>query len=117
MSTEEFTSENDASSDFVEFQNWINTHAAEVAQMKQPFTEEQFRDIQKNYESSEVAVVLEEMSNYANLTKNYVSAYKTCKSWLRQRKERRGTGKPAGGPAKSKINTENRLNANDEWER
>ena len=106
-----------ASADFLKFLDWINTHAEEVAKMRKPFTEEQYRDIQQNYDPHEVADVLEAMSNTANLTKKYVSAYKTCKSWLRQRKERRGTGKPASGPAKSKINTENRLNANDEWER
>lgn len=117
MSTEEITSVNctDASSDFVKFQSWIITHAAEVAQMKQPFTEEQYRDIKKNYDASEVADVLEAMSNDANLTKKYVSAYKTCKSWLKQRKVRRVDSKPASSP--TKFNKENRLNANDEWER
>lgn len=113
---QESTLSHSASAEFLKFLEWINTHAAEVAKMKQPFTEDQYRDIQQNYEPREVADVLEAMSNTANLTKKYVSAYKTCKSWLKLRKDGRG-GRASGGTTKSKINTENRLNANDEWER
>jgi hypothetical protein len=78
------------SGDFLKFQEWIETHAAEVAKMQQPFTEAQYQDIQQNFDPREVADVLEDMSNTANLLKKYKSAYKTCKSWLKVRRERRG---------------------------
>lgn len=106
-----------ASEDFKKFLEWIGTHAAEVAKMQQPFTEEQYRELQQNYDAREVADVLEAMSNTASLTRKYKSAYKTCKSWLNLRKERRGSGKPAGSARQSTINTDKRLNPNDQWER
>lgn len=75
--------------DFQNFQRWIDEHAAEVAKMQQPFTEAQFQELRQNWPSSEVRDVLEAMSNTTSLTKKYKSAYKTCKSWLQMRKERR----------------------------
>lgn len=58
--------------------------------MKQPFSEKEFREIQQNWPAAAVRDVLEAMSNKRTLTKDYVSAYKTCKSWLKRREERQG---------------------------
>lgn len=87
----------DGSEEFLAFQAWILTHSPEVAKMQQPFTESQYRSLQQNYTSREVAEVLEDMSNSANLLKKYKSAYLTCKSWLKMRRERRG-GMPMAQP-------------------
>ena len=78
------------SEDFLRFQTWIAEHAPEVAKMKQPFSEKEFREIQQNWPAAAVRDVLEAMSNKRTLTKDYVSAYKTCKSWLKRREERQG---------------------------
>ena len=96
------------SGDFLKFQEWIATHAAEVAKMQQPFTELQYQDIQQNFDPREVADVLEDMSNTANLLKKYKSAYKTCKSWLKVRRERRG-GKQTEDAAKKPSKVEQTL--------
>ena len=101
------------SAEFQKFQEWIATHAAEVAKMQQPFTEEQYRTISQNYDPREVADVLEAMSNTSGLLKKYKSAYKTCKGWLDLRHEKRGTGRKQA----SAKQTPDRLNANDEWDR
>lgn len=78
------------SEDFLRFQTWIAEHAPEVAKMKQPFSEKEFREIQQSWPAAAVRDVLEAMSNKRTLTKDYVSAYKTCKSWLKRRAERQG---------------------------
>lgn len=91
------TKKDDGSEEFLAFQAWILTHTPEVAKMQQPFTEAQYRSLQQNYTSREVAEVLEDMSNSANLLKKYKSAYLTCKSWLKMRRERRG-GMPMAQP-------------------
>ena len=78
------------SEDFLRFQTWITEHAPEVAKMKQPFSEKEFREIQQSWPAAAVRDVLEAMSNKRTLTRDYVSAYKTCKSWLKRRAERQG---------------------------
>ena len=76
--------------------------------MQQPFTEAQYRSLQQNYTSREVAEVLEDMSNSANLLKKYKSAYLTCKSWLKMRRERRG-GMPMAQPQRKPSKVENMI--------
>lgn len=96
------------SEDFRSFRVWILNHAPEVAKMQQPFTEAQYQSLQQNYTSREVAEVLEDMSNSANLLKKYKSAYLTCKSWLKMRRERRG-GMPMAQPQRKPSKVENMI--------
>ena len=75
------------SPEFQAFQTWIAEHAPDVAKMQQPFTEEQFFSLCKDYDSRAVADVLEAMGNTVGLTKKYKSAALTCRNWLRRRSE------------------------------
>lgn len=102
------TKKDDGSEEFLAFQGWIQTHTPEVAKMQQPFTESQYRSLQQNYSPREVAEVLEDMSNSANLLKKYKSAYLTCKSWLKMRRERRG-GMPMAQPQRKPSKVENMI--------
>lgn len=69
---------------FLKFQTWILRHAPSVADMPQPFTQEEFEDIMANYSAEEVRDVLEQMDNWTKLNLRK-SAYKTCCSWLKKR--------------------------------
>lgn len=102
------TKKDDGSEEFLAFQGWIQTHTPEVAKMQQPFTESQYRSLQQNYSPREVAEVLEDMSNSANLLKKYKSAYLTCKSWLKMRRERRGV-MPMAQPQRKPSKVENMI--------
>ncbi len=78
-------SENTAFSQFVA---WIKTNAPAVAEMKQPFTEEQYNKLMQLYSREEVEETLLSMTNKPDLAKKYVSAYLTCRNWCKRERER-----------------------------
>lgn len=52
--------------------------------MSQPFTEEQFDELRAEFDAKAVSDILEEMQNWTDLPRR-VSAFLTCRSWLRKR--------------------------------
>lgn len=71
--------------EFKKFQSYILNHAGNVSRMKEPFTLAQYREVKKKFNSGVVKEILEEMHNYAPLTKKNVSAYLTLCNWIRRR--------------------------------
>lgn len=98
------------SPEFAKFCSWIDENAPAVAKMKEPFTELQFDKIRSEYSSKEVADVLEAMGNYVGLGKKFVSAYLTCRNWLRRRHE--APAPPAARPASRPAPTPSKFDAN-----
>ena len=75
------------SREFIEFQEWIGENAESVANMQWPFTEQQYNRIMQEWPPDEVYDVLEQMGNV--FLRNNRSAYNTCVSWLKRRREER----------------------------
>ncbi len=70
---------------FFDFQKWININAPRVAQMKEPFTQEQHTNILEKYKKNDVLAILQEMHNYKKLLSANISAYLTATAWLNRR--------------------------------
>lgn len=81
--------------------------------MSQPFTEEQFEDIMANYGAEEVRDILEQMENWSKLNER-VSAYLTCRSWLKRRHTAPAPGIQPQRPVQ-KLNTTQSVN--EQWGR
>lgn len=94
------------SEEFEKFEDWIERHAPAVAKMEKPFTEDQYREISKNWDARDVRDVLEAMGNTKRLLKDYVSAYATCKNWLKRRQDNNN----------KKNHRNSNLFVNDEWD-
>lgn len=67
--------------------------------MSQPFTEEQFDELRAEFDAKAVSDILEEMQNWTDLPRR-VSAFLTCRSWLRKRQ----TNKTHQPHANNRIN-------------
>jgi chromosome segregation and condensation protein ScpB len=70
-----------------------------VLKMKEPLTPKQLQSLLEVSDAVSVKTILEEMHNWADLTKK-VSTYKTAKTWLERRKTN-PIGKQPEQPTKS----------------
>ena len=71
--------------DFLKFQKWILEKAPQVAKMKEPFTQEEYLRIRKEFPPPLTAEVLMAMHNCKDLLKKYVSANITFRNWINRR--------------------------------
>lgn len=107
------------SEDFIRFEDWISRNAPDVARMKQPFTEDQFRKIKELHPPEKIVDILKSMHNSISLTKKYKSAYLTACNWLKR--ETYGTSKTqfvvSNGNGKHVTGTQTRFDALANWGR
>lgn len=73
---------------YEKFQRWIADNAPNVARLKEPFTEEQFERIKKDFPLQLIQDTLVSMHNYRDLLKKYVSANLTFRKWAKRDLER-----------------------------
>lgn len=73
--------------EFEKFKDYILKHAPRVANMKRPFTEEEFIEVKTKYNPVLVRDTLLNMDNYTDLHKN-VSAYRTLINWISRNDKR-----------------------------
>lgn len=71
--------------EFIAFEAWIKENAPSVARMKEPFSEEQWRELLKTYDLPMVQDMLQRMDNWTKLGNNK-SAYRTILNWLNRDK-------------------------------
>ena len=70
---------------YLKFETWAKENAPRVLKMKEPLTPKQLQSLLEVSDAISVKTILEEMHNWADLTKK-VSTYKTAKTWLERRK-------------------------------
>lgn len=70
--------------EFEKFELWIVSHAARVAQMKEPFTIDQFVQVKEKFSAAQISEILEAMHNWEPLIKKNRSAYLTAIKWLKK---------------------------------
>ena len=73
---------------FEKFKHWITENAPNAAKLKEPFTEEQFERIKKEFPLQLIQDTLVSMHNYRELLKKYVSANLTFRKWAKRDLER-----------------------------
>lgn len=61
------------------------TRYPRICQMREPLTYVQMQQLQEKYSHDEVLAILDDMENYPDLTKQYISANLTVQGWLRAR--------------------------------
>ena len=71
--------------EFLEFQKWVLKKAPRVAELKEPFTQEEYLRIRKEFPPPLTAEVLMAMHNCKDLLKKYVSANLTFRNWINRR--------------------------------
>lgn len=69
---------------FEKFKQWIAANAPNVAKLKEPFTEEQFERIKRDFPLQLIQDTLVSMHNYRELLKKYVSANLTLRKWAKR---------------------------------
>lgn len=67
--------------DFVRFNNYLSVHAPNVLKMEQPFSEEEFYKLKKDFSVQFIENMVVKMHNYKPLKKNNVSANLTFRNW------------------------------------
>lgn len=72
----------DVIADFEKFVSWIGKNAPRVAEMKEPFTIDQFVEIKKKFSAARISQILEAMHNWELLVRKNRSAYLTAIKWL-----------------------------------
>ena len=77
---------------FEKFIQWIADNAPNVAKLKEPFTEEQFERIRKDFPILLIQDTLVSMHNYRELLKKYVSANLTFRKWAKRDLEKYQNG-------------------------
>lgn len=102
-------------SDFEKFQSWVNGHTPRIAQMKEPFTIDQFVQIKEKFSAAQISEILESMHNWEPLLKKNRSAYLTAIKWLK--KEDDGTIKKpsSAGSQRQPGTSEARLQRSREY--
>jgi hypothetical protein len=83
--------------EFEKFQEYISTHAPRVANMKKPFTREEFESLKKTLTNVQVRDLLLRMENYRDLHKN-LSAYRTLLNWSQNDKGTKHKGDNLSAP-------------------
>ncbi|MDR0659821.1 MAG: hypothetical protein LBG19_03250 [Prevotellaceae bacterium] len=69
---------------FLLFLKWIDDNAPSVAQMKEPFTFQQYKAIRTEYAYDFIQSILFDMHNWQDLLKKRVSANLTFKKWAKK---------------------------------
>lgn len=69
---------------FEKFKLWIAEYAPNVGKLKEPFTEDQFERIKKEFPLQLIQDTLVSMHNYRELLKKYVSANLTFRKWAKR---------------------------------
>lgn len=77
---------------FEKFKQWIAANAPSVAKLKEPFTEEQFERIKRDFPLQLIQDTLVSMHNYRELLKKYVSANLTFRKWAKRDLEKYQNG-------------------------
>lgn len=93
---------------FERFLKWIDTNAPNVAKMKEPFTEEQFERIKKDFPLELIQSVLASMHNYRELLKRYVSANLTFRKWAKKELENYQNGQTTSSTTSCNYRSGNR---------
>jgi hypothetical protein len=100
--------------DFRKFQKWIDATAPRVAEMKYPFTIQQFLEIKGMAPAEMVRDVLKAMHNRSDLLKKNLSANLTFRNWLKR--EQNGTSaKVVTIPAAKLGTSEARIAVAKDW--
>lgn len=73
---------------FEGFKKWVTDYAPRVAQMKEPFTIEEYLKLRKKMHKDQVKQILTDMHNWEPLIKKNRSSYLTCLKWKRIDDER-----------------------------
>lgn len=68
---------------FKKFNAYILKNAPRVAQMKQPFTIDEFLRLKMEFSNESISNILSAMQNRADLIKKYVSANLTLRNWIK----------------------------------
>jgi len=84
------------SEEFLEFQEWLEENCPTVVAMERPFTEKQFKEIEKSCAKKERENILLAMENWKSLNQKNKSAYMTFLRWRKLEK-----------PLPTQSNTEN----------
>jgi len=63
---------------------WIEENAPRVQKLTNPITNEQAERIKTEFDKEFIIELFEAMHNYKNLTKNYIDANKTFRSWAKR---------------------------------
>lgn len=74
-------------SPFAKFESWVLANAPRVAQMKEPFTEEQFTKAKEAIGWEMMVDLLLQMHNWQNLIKQNTSAYLTLLAWSKRERK------------------------------
>ena len=85
-------SEKPKNENFEKFKLWIADNAPNVAKLKEPFTEEQFERIKKEFPLPLIQDTLVSMHNFRELLKKYVSANLTFRKWAKRDLEKYQNG-------------------------
>lgn len=85
-------SEKPKNENFEKFKLWIADNAPNVAKLKEPFTEEQFERIKKEFPLPLIQDTLVSMHNFRELLKKYVSANLTFRKWVKRDLEKYQNG-------------------------
>ena len=75
------------SPDFVKFQKWIEKNAPNVAQMRYPFTEDEFVRLKADFGVKYMQFLILQMHNYKPLLKKYQSANLTFRNWAKREQD------------------------------
>lgn len=82
-----FSNENIPLTPFAKFESWVLANAPRVAQMKEPFTEEQFAKAKEAIGWEMMVDLLQQMHNWQNLIKQNTSAYLTLLAWAKRERK------------------------------
>lgn len=93
---------------FEKFEQWIAENAPNVAKMKEPFTEEQFERIKRDFPLQLIQDTLVSMHNYRELLKKYVSANLTFRKWAKRDLEKYQNGQTTSNTAPGQYRPDNR---------
>ena len=75
------------SPDFMKFQKWIEKNAPNVAQMRYPFTEDEFVRLKADFGVKYMQFLILQMHNYKPLLKKYQSANLTFRNWAKREQD------------------------------
>ena len=93
---------------FEKFKQWIAANAPSVAKLKEPFTEEQFERIKRDFPLQLIQDTLVSMHNYRELLKKYVSANLTFRKWAKRDLEKYQNGQATSNTASGQHRPDNR---------
>ena len=93
---------------FEKFKQWIAENAPNVAKIKEPFTEEQFERIKRDFPLQLIQDTLVSMHNYRELLKKYVSANLTFRKWAKRDLEKYQNGQTTSITAPGQHRPDNR---------